>query len=77
MLFIVIALKPEAQAFVEKYKLKKSTLRNFTLFYNDNIKLIISNIGVDAARKATQTLIDFFDIEQNDIFLNIGISILS
>jgi hypothetical protein len=73
MLYIVTALKPEAQAFVDKYKLKKSKLHNYTLFHNENIKLIISGIGVHNARLATQTLINHFDITDNDVYLNIGI----
>lgn len=73
MTYIVTALKPEAQAFVDRYKLKKSKLSGFTVFTNENIRLIISGIGVANARIATQTLIDQFDILQDDIFLNIGI----
>ena len=73
MLYIVTALKPEAQAFVDKYKLKKSKLNNYTCFKKDNITLIISGIGVTNARLATQTLINNFDITDDDIFLNTGI----
>jgi len=73
MLYIVTALKPEAQAFVDKYKLKKSKLQNYTLFQNVTIRLIISGIGVTNARLATQTLINNFDITDDDIYLNVGI----
>ena len=73
MLYIVTALKPEAQAFVDKYKLKKNKLQNYTLFQNENITLIISGIGVNNARLATQTLINNFDITDDDIYLNTGI----
>lgn len=73
MLYIVTALKPEAQAFVERYKLQKSKLRSFTVFSNERIILIISGLGVDNARRATQTLIDFYDITDEDIYLNVGI----
>jgi len=73
MLYIVTALKPEAQAFVDHYKLKKSKLNNFTIFTNQNIRLIISGIGIEKARLATQTLIDNFDITDEDIYLNVGI----
>jgi len=73
MLYIVTALKPEAQAFVDKYKLKKNRLQNYTLFYNENIRLIISGIGVNNARLATQTLINNFDITDDDIYINVGI----
>ncbi len=73
MLYIVTALKPEAQAFVDKYKLTKSKLQNYTLFQNQDIKLIISGLGVQNARLATQTLINHFDISDDDVYLNIGI----
>jgi purine-nucleoside phosphorylase len=73
MLYIVTALKPEAQAFVDKYKLTKSKLHNFTLFQNKNIRLIISGLGITNARLATQTLINHFDITDEDIYLNVGI----
>jgi len=73
MIYIVTALKPEAQAFVDSYKLKKTKLTPFTLFFNDTIKLIISGIGVTNARNATQTLINHFDITDDDIYLNVGI----
>ena len=73
MLYIVSALKPEAQAFVDKYKLVKSKLSNFTVFSSTKMMLIISGIGVDNATLATQTLINHYDITDDDIYLNIGI----
>ena len=73
MTYIIVALKPEAQAFVDWYKLSKDKLDRFTLFSNENIKLIISGIGVTNAREATQTLINYFDITDDDIYLNVGI----
>jgi nucleoside phosphorylase len=73
LLYIVVALKAEAQAFVERYKLEKSSLAAFTLYSNSNIRLIISGLGVTNARMATQTLINHFDITDEDRFCNIGI----
>jgi len=73
MIYIVTALKPEAQAFVDYYKLKKTKLHDHTLFYNENIKLIISGMGVANARAATQILINHYDITDDDIYANIGI----
>jgi len=73
LLYIVVALKAEAQAFVEFYKLKKSTLAGYTLFYNENISLIVSGMGVTNARAATQALINAYDITDEDIYLNVGI----
>ena len=73
MKYIVMALKSEAQALVERYKLHKSKLRDYTLFENEKIRLIISGVGVENAMRATQTLIDFYDISDEDIYINLGI----
>jgi nucleoside phosphorylase len=73
MLYILTALKPEAQAFVDKYKLLPSKLDNYKLFQNDKMIVIVSGLGVKSARLATQTLINNFDITDDDIYLNIGI----
>jgi len=73
MIYIVTALKPEAQAFVDFYKLNKSKLGDYTAFSDKNITLIVSGLGVTNARLATQTLINHFDITDEDIYLNIGI----
>jgi len=73
LLYIVTALKSEAQAFVDYFKLKKNKLQNFVLYENQEIKLIVSNIGVDNARAATQTLLNFYDITPEDIFINVGV----
>jgi purine-nucleoside phosphorylase len=73
MLYIVVALKAEAQAFVDRYKLKKNTLKEFTLYENDSIRVIQSGLGVQNARGATQTLLNFYDVVDEDIFLNIGV----
>jgi len=73
MTYIVLALKSEAQAFVDAFKLQKSKLSTFTTFSNSNIFLIISGVGVEHARMATQTLINHFDISDDDIFVNFGV----
>ena len=73
MIYIVTALKPEAQAFVDFHKLNKSKLGTYTLFSNANVKLIISGLGSINAREATQTLINHFDITDDDVYVNVGI----
>lgn len=73
MIYIITALKIEAQAFVDKYKLQKDSLGKFTLFKNKEMMLIISGVGVDNAMRATQTLINHFDITDDDIYLNVGV----
>lgn len=73
MIYIIVALKSEAQAFVDKYKLQKSKIGGLIVFSNDVIKLIISGIGVDFSRHATQTFINHYDITDDDIYINVGI----
>lgn len=73
MNYFVTALKSEAQAFVDKFKLKKSKLDGFTLFQHELFVLIISGIGIQNATLATQTLLKNFHISNHDIFINIGI----
>jgi len=73
MLYIITALKSEAQAFVDKYKLNKSKHEDFTIFIGQDIKVIISGIGIQNARFATTFTIKTFNPNKDDIFLNIGI----
>jgi purine-nucleoside phosphorylase len=73
LVYVVTALKSEAQAFVDKYKLTKSSLKNYTLFSNETMKVVVSGIGVENSRLATQTLINQFDITDDDSYINIGV----
>ncbi|MDF1883065.1 hypothetical protein JHD49_03855 [Sulfurimonas sp. SAG-AH-194-C21] len=73
MIYLVIALKSEVQAFVDRDKLKKTKLGKYTLFYDETKKIILSGIGVINAREATQALINQYDITDDDIYINIGI----
>ena len=73
MIYIFTALKSEAQAFVDKYKLKKEKINNYTLYKNDNIVLIISGLGVDNTKKACEFILNNYKIAMDDIFINIGI----
>lgn len=73
MLYIIIALKPEAQAFVDKYKLTKTKLEKFTLHVNKNMTVITSGIGPSNANIATTKIIEKFNPTEKDIILNVGI----
>ena len=63
MIYIVVALKAEAQAFVDKFKLKN--------FKNENLSLSISGIGVENMTNATCKIVS--NMKNNDIILNVGI----
>lgn len=73
MLYIITALKSEAQAFIDRYKLKRSRLKGYAFYFNENKRVIVSGRGYFNSMCATQTLIDYYDIYDEDIFLNVGI----
>ncbi len=73
MTYIFTALKPEAQAFVDKYKLQKSRLNNFTIFSNSEILLIISGLGVKNMQDACSFILSNYPVLPTDIYINIGI----
>lgn len=64
MIYIVTALKPEAQAFIEKYKLPKNKK-------NDEISLFISGLGSQNMFNTTKDIIELMN--EDDIILNVGI----
>ena len=59
----MVALKAEAQAFVDKYKLKN--------YKNSEIEVTISSIGSEAMFQATTKVLQTFC--ENDIIINVGI----
>ncbi len=64
MLYVICALKPEAQAFVDKYKLSKTK-------QNDKITIIVSGIGKENMFSTTKKIVKIMN--SKDIILNIGI----
>jgi len=58
------ALKPEAQAFVDKYRLPKTK-------QNTQIAVIISGVGTDNMFNTTKDIVK--KMQENDIIINVGI----
>jgi purine-nucleoside phosphorylase len=73
MIYIVSALKSEAQAIIEKFKLKKSNSKELSFFHNEHIILIVCGLGVDNCKIKTTLVIDYFNINDKDYLFNIGI----
>lgn len=63
MIYILVALKAEAQAFVDKFKLKN--------YKNENISVMVSGIGRENMKRATMEVLNNF--KDNDIIANVGI----
>jgi len=64
MLYIITALKPEAQAFIDKYKLSKTK-------QNSEISVVISGIGSKNMFNATTNIVN--NMNKNDTLINVGI----
>ena len=73
MLYIITALKSEAQAYVERYRLQRSKEGEYITFRGEGVLVLVSGLGVYKMRLATQFLLDSYDVDESDIFLNIGI----
>jgi len=63
MLYIITALKSEAQAFVDKYKLQN--------YKNEDMTIFISGIGKANMHKTSIDVLKLF--QKNDTILNVGI----
>jgi len=64
MIYIITALKSEAQAFVDKYKLGATKS-------NENISLSVSGIGKVAMYEATKEIVNI--MQKSDTIVNVGI----
>jgi len=74
MIYIFTATKSEAQAIVEKYKLKKQKKYSLQVFYNQDIEVIISGIGIENTQKSLTLFQKFSTYTPQDTLLNIGIA---
>ncbi|NPA65508.1 MAG: hypothetical protein GXO11_01365 [Epsilonproteobacteria bacterium] len=68
MTYVLTATKTEAQALVEYFRLKKKG----TIFYNENMEVHISGVGVENAYSYAKKLQPQVSLE--DIVINIGIA---
>ena len=74
MVYIVTALLAEAKPLIKKYKLSPEVQSPFSIYSNENIKLIITGIGGDLALMATTFLLTKFPPTSNAILVNLGIT---
>ena len=74
MIYIFVATKAEAQAFVDKYKLQKKRHNTITYFEDEKLRVIITGIGVQNAIDVTTTIKQHFALTKKDTIYNIGIA---
>ncbi len=73
MVFIVTALKIEAEPLIEHFKLKKDMdIHCFSVYRNSDITLIISGVGKVKSAMATMYLLSTHQTTLQDVLLNIG-----
>jgi len=74
MIYIICALSAEARLFLDHYKLKQYTSLPFKVYENEDVKLIVSNVGYNNALLATTALLAHFPPTKESILLNIGVA---
>lgn len=73
MLYIVCALKAEAQPLIERFGLKQEPQQNrFQLFHSEHVRLIVSGTGETMAAIATTYLLANRSLAPSDIIVNVG-----
>lgn len=73
MILITCALQAEALELINHFKLKQVNTKPFSIWKNDNIKLIITGIGKIPSAIGT-TYISMHDDDKIDGFVNIGVA---
>ncbi len=74
MLMIITALYCEAQPLIEFYHLKKNNqIKQFQVFQNDEMNLIITNTGSIAAAVGVSLLCNKYPPSVDDFLINIGV----
>ena len=73
MIHLIFALKTEALSLINSYQLKKIKNLPFTLYANTEIKLLITQMGLDNAKENSIKYFNHYHPQENDILINIGI----
>lgn len=74
MIYIAVALGIEAKPIIDYFNLKRDNgIKKLQLFRSERITLIITGVGILKSAIALTHILSQMKIEENDIFLNIGI----
>jgi len=73
MLYITVALSAEARPLIEHFKLTRTYALPYTMFENEEVKLIVTGVGIENAMMATSAFLGHFPPSSDDVFFNIGI----
>lgn len=73
MVYFICAFEAEARALIDYYKLKKEPSLSYPLFFNEEMIILISGMGQENAKKATDYLLAQYPHEEDDVLINLGI----
>ncbi|MDD2357050.1 MAG: hypothetical protein PHX13_03960 [Thiovulaceae bacterium] len=73
MLYITVALSAEARGLIDYFKLTRTYTLPYTMFENEQIKLIVTGVGIDNAMMATSALLGLSPPSKTDLLVNLGI----
>jgi len=73
MLYITVALSAEARPLIEHFKLTRTYTLPYTMFENEQIRLIVTGVGIENAMMATSAFLGHFSPSKTDMLLNLGI----
>lgn len=74
MIYITAAMYCELKPFIDKLNLKRDlSVNRFQLFRNEEVTCVVSGVGKLSAAIATTFLLSRYEINEYDIFVNIGV----
>lgn len=73
MIYLITALDAEARPLIEHYRLKRCYDLPFTVYRNDSVLLLVTQMGSKNAMMAVSALLGYALPSVNDILINIGI----
>src|SRR3989338_2228617 len=75
MIYLVVALHPEAKPLIEHFELKRDTsLPKISLYTHDHIHLIVSGFGSIRSAIATTSVLSQSRVPPNSVIFNVGIA---
>jgi hypothetical protein len=72
MVYFICAFETEARALIDHYRLQKEPSRSYPLFFNERMIILVSGMGQENAKKATDYLLARYPHSHDDVLINLG-----
>jgi len=73
MIYFITALYNEAKPLLEQWSFKRDKSLPYRLYYNDRMYLLVTQIGMENATEAVQSMIRHIPPKEYDILINVGL----